>query len=352
MTSYALFQHLLFAFAIAVISAVATGLLVRHLRVIDVPNDRSSHSTPTPRGGGLAIVGGFLFGLALIRIYAYADPLEALAFMGFLAALLIVALVALYDDVCNGSVKVKFASQFLAIGVVMVTGSIANLKGIPALAWLGTAGGAALTFIWMLGLTNAYNFMDGLDGMAAGTAAVVSGFFCAISYQQGSPFIHVVALAICAASLGFLVFNRPPAKIFMGDVGSTFLGFSFAVLAILAAQHDPSRTSLLVMPLLLFHYLFDTVFTFCRRLLAGENVFQAHRSHLYQLLNRSGASHLQVSLLYAAMAAVQGLAAMHLAEAAPEQRLWFFLPFCLLYALYAAWIMRLARQHGLLQKAR
>jgi len=169
-------------------------------------------------------------------------------------------------------------------------------------------------------------------------------------------FIALLALAICAASCGFLLFNWPPAKIFMGDIGSTFLGFAFAVLALLLADttNNLSPAMLFVIPLLLLHFIFDTVFTFSRRLLARENVFQAHRSHLYQLLNRCGFSHRRVSLIYAGMATAQGLGALWMSSAPSvgagdtSCRIWIIVPFLLGHAAYAVWVVRRARRHALL----
>ena len=113
---------------------------------------------------------------------------------------------------------------------------------------------------------------------------------------------------MAASAAGFLLFNFPKARLFMGDVGSQFIGFAFAALAVIAAEIDASRTSFLVVPLLFFNFIFDTIFTLLRRALRGEDITQAHRTHLYQLLNRIGWSHVQVSLLHFLMTALQGSA--------------------------------------------
>jgi len=345
----ALFQHAAFAAVIAGFSAVFTALLVRHLRILDIPNERSSHSLPTPRGGGLAIVGGFLLGISLTYLVGDVAPIKTVYCAGFLSALLLIAAVSLYDDFRTRGVSIKLATQLIAIGIVMATGIVIDELHLP---WLGPTSLGWLTYpltlLWILGLTNAYNFMDGLDGIAASSAAIAGAFFSCIAFQQGSQFIYLASLALCAASSGFLFFNWPPAKIFMGDVGSTFLGFAFAVLAIMAARYDRSHTSLFVVPLLLFHFIFDTVFTFSRRFLRGDNVLQAHRTHLYQLLNRSGCSHRTVTLAYSAMAVAQGLGAIWMVNIPGNQRMLVFLPFLLLHMAYAICVIRLARRHGLL----
>lgn len=345
----AIFQHAAFVAVIAASSAVLTALLVRYLRILDVPNERSSHSIPTPRGGGLAIVVGFLLGISLIHLLGDVAPIRTAYFTGFLAALLLIAAVSLYDDFRTRGVSVKLMTQLIAIGIVMATGIVIDELHLP---WLGqtSLGWLAypLTLLWIFGLTNACNFMDGLDGMAAGSAAIACAFFSYIAYQQGSPFIYLASLALCAATSGFLIFNWPPAKIFMGDVGSTFLGFALAVMAIIAARYDRSHTSLFVVPLLLFHFIFDTTFTFSRRFLRGENVMQAHRTHLYQLLNRAGFSHRTVSLAYAGMGVAQGLGAIWMVNIPGSQRILVFLPFLLVQTIYAVSVVRMARRRGFL----
>jgi UDP-GlcNAc:undecaprenyl-phosphate GlcNAc-1-phosphate transferase len=133
----------------------------------------------------------------------------------------------------------------------------------------------------------------------------------------------------------------------MGDVGSQFLGFAFAAIAVIAAERDASPTSLLVMPLLFFHFIFDTVFTFLRRLRDGRSLTQAHRGHLYQALNRLGASHARVSWVHYAMGVAQGVAALVLIFLPADARMFVFVPFVLLEAFYAMRIMRRVRRAGI-----
>lgn len=329
-------------------SALATLLLARHLNNYDVPNQRSSHTRITPRGGGIAIVAAFLLGISLIHLIGDKTPIYTPYFLGFLAASFLIAVLALYDDFRRVSFRIKLAGYLLAILAAMLSGIVIDMIHMP---WLGLVQlgwwAYPLTLLWMLGLTNSYNFMDGLDGLAAGTALIVAVFMAFISYRQGSHFIYLASLTLAAASLGFLTFNWSPARIFMGDVGSTFLGFTFAVMAVIAARYDHAHTSLFVMPLLLFHFIFDTLFTFLRRLLAGEPVFTAHRSHLYQLLNRLGHTHKKVALIYAAMAISQGVAAIWMVNIPGADRLIIFLPFLLVYLIYAAWLLARAKKSGI-----
>mgnify|MGYP001558189185 CR=1 FL=1 len=205
-----------------------------------------------------------------------------------------------------------------------------------------------LVFFWIVGLTNAYNFMDGLDGLAGGVALVAAIFLCVIALHERSLFVYLTSYVLIASVAGFLVFNFPVARIFMGDVGSAFLGFSFAALAVIGAQVDFARLSFYVVPLLLFHFIFDTFFTFVRRLMNSEPVHEAHRTHLYQLLNRTGFSHVAVSLYHCGMTVVQGFGALVLVKLEPSERIYVFVPFFMYQALYAWWVLRRARAHGLL----
>ena len=134
----------------------------------------------------------------------------------------------------------------------------------------------------------------------------------------------------------------------MGDVGSTFLGLVFAVMAVIAARYDHSHTSLFVVPLLLFHFIFDTTFTFLRRLIGGEKVFMAHRTHLYQLLNRLGCSHGHVTSLYSALGISQGIAAIWMETIPGSDRLLVYAPFLLTYSAFAWLIIRKAKTRGLI----
>jgi UDP-N-acetylmuramyl pentapeptide phosphotransferase/UDP-N-acetylglucosamine-1-phosphate transferase len=147
-----------------------------------------------------------------------------------------------------------------------------------------------------VGLTNAYNFMDGIDGIAGGQAVVAGVGWAIVGLLMDLPFVFIFAGLLASTALGFLFHNWPPAKIFMGDVGSAFLGFSFACLAMAGASREPSLAIAGV--LLVWPFVFDTLFTFFRRLKNRENVFAAHRSHLYQRLVIAGYSHRTVTLIY------------------------------------------------------
>lgn len=344
MNSFFFIRHILFAVVIFGISAAITILLIRHLNVLDIPNERSSHTKATPRGGGVAIVLAFLFGISLIHLIGDKSPIYSSYFLGFLTASFVIAAISLYDDIKHCSFRIKLGGQLLAISIAMLSGIVidaANLPWVGEIQWGWWA--YPITLIWILGLTNAYNFIDGLDGIAAGTAVIAAIFLSLISFLQGSHFIYLAALTLGAAAFGFLIYNLPPARIFMGDIGSTFLGLVFAVMAVIAARYDHSHTSLFVVPLLLFHFIFDTTFTFLRRLLAGEHIFLAHRTHLYQLLHRLGYSHSKVTIIYSTLAVIQGVAALGMIELKGEVRMFTFVPFFIVYSSAAFWLIQKAK---------
>jgi len=344
----ALLSHFCFGLGLAALSLFITLFMARRIRIMDIPNNRSSHDRPVPKCGGIAIVVTFMAGIMAIYMFGDKTPISKGYFIGFVLSALAIAVVSFYDDIDYKSFTLKLGTQVIAACVVLAFGIVIDEIAFP---WAGMVHLGLWTypvsFFWIVGLTNAFNFMDGLDGMAGGVAVIVSFFFGMITLSQGSTFIYITSYAILAGSLGFLIFNFPPAKIFMGDVGSAFLGFIFATIAIIAARYDHSHTSFMVMPLLLFHFIFDTSFTFVRRLLRREYVWQAHRTHLYQLMNQLGYSHAAVSITYYLMCFLQGIGAMFMVRIVGDQRVFVFLPYLAMQTIFAIYIMRRARSAGL-----
>lgn len=265
----------------------------RHM--FDVPNQRSSHTKPIARGGGLVIVCLSLLGLFAVWLR---NPVWSWQkFAGFAVGSGLISGVSWVDDLKTLSNRIRFV--FHALGAILAIQCFGywNMASIPLLAglWLDYLG-VAVTFLWIVGLTNAYNFMDGIDGIASGQAVVAGLGWVIIGRMLNMPLVSVFGALLASTSLGFLFHNWPPARIFMGDVGSAFLGYSFACLAVIGAKNDPVIG--LGGVLILWPFVFDTVFTFCRRLKNREDVFSAHRSHLYQRLVISGLCHRTVTLLY------------------------------------------------------
>ena len=269
------------ALATAAFSAFFTWVLLVVLapqlrrRLLDQPNARSSHSLPTPRGGGVAFV---LVGSA------------AVAFLGGWLPVLCMplSLVGFLDDRHNLPAALRYGVQ-IATALVLLLISPWHLHSIGLLPWL-------LLLIAATAVINFTNFMDGLDGLVAGCMAVLFS----VAAFTGMPALWPMVGAL----LGFLLWNWSPAKVFMGDVGSTFLGAIFAGAVLQQASFQAALGLLLVATPLLA----DACLCVPRRLLAGQRVFQAHRLHLFQRLHQAGWSHTRVSSLFIGAAAVLALA--------------------------------------------
>lgn len=259
-------------------------------RLLDIPNERSSHSVPTPRGGGLAIAVTAVGGIILSAMLHWVDRNIAIALVG---GGVMIATVGWVDDHRSLSALTRFAVQFLSAGWAMYW-----LGGLPSLSLgsgtlhLGVVG-TVLGIIGIVWAINLYNFVDGIDGLAAGeaiTTGVIGGLILLAMGQTG---LATVSLIVAAANAGFLPLNWAPARLFMGDVGSGMLGYLFAVLAI--ASENSGAVPLLLWVLLLGAFVFDATVTLCRRIAHGHRWHHAHHSHAYQRMVQAGKSHAQVS---------------------------------------------------------
>ena len=309
MTFEALTQHLVFALGLALLSAAVVRAMIRW-PILDIPNGRSAHAVATPRGGGVGMVVAFLCGMLVLYGVADFARLAERQFLGVILAAMAIAAVALADDIRTLSARLRLAAQVGAALVAVGTGiTLSRLAlpylGVVELGWVG----ALLTVFWIVGCTNAVNFMDGLDGLVGGTLLIACIALAVIAQGEGGRFIYIAALILAAGFAGFLPFNLHPARIFMGDVGSQFAGFMLAVLAVAAARFDFTQLSFLIVPLLLFGLLFDAAFTLLRRGWMGDRVGAPHRTHLYQMAQRSGlgvrrvaAVHWGFALFHAALA--------------------------------------------------
>lgn len=279
---------------VVVFSLAMTALLRRYAlarSIIDIPNARSSHSLPTPRGGGVAIVVAFLLALPLL---AWGGLLDSAALFALFGAGLLVAVIGFMDDHGHIAARWRLLGHFCA-----AIWALAWLGGLPplqvfgftlAMGWLGHVL-AAFYLVWML---NLYNFMDGIDGIASVEAITACLGGCLLYLVGGADELIWAPLLLAGAVLGFLFWNFPPARIFMGDAGSGFLGMVLGVLTLLAAWQ--SSELLWGWLILLGVFVVDATFTLLRRLLRGEKVYEAHRSHAYQFASRRLRRHLPVTL--------------------------------------------------------
>lgn len=272
--------------------------------IIDIPNERSSHTVPTPRGGGIVIC---LVSILAVLIYTLFTGEEF--YWAYFTGAAIISLISLIDDIKTISPFLRILFHSAAAGLVIRQMGAVEIVRIPFYGplELGLLG-VVLTFLWIVWLVNAYNFMDGIDGIAA-TQAVTAGIgWSFIGFLSGAGTVGFYGAVLAAASFGFLLHNRQPAKIFMGDVGSAFLGYTFAVLPLFAIKTSKPSAFAATLPwvgvLLVWFFVFDSIYTFIKRLLRGAKVWQAHREHIYQKLIIAGLEHSFVTGLYGAASAV------------------------------------------------
>jgi Fuc2NAc and GlcNAc transferase len=319
---------------VAFLASAALSALVRRYALshalLDIPNERSSHSMPTPRGGGIAIAIVVLVGLGVLASLHLIGPRVAIAFVG---GGLLVAAVGWLDDHHEVRPSLRLVTHMAAAGwTVAWLGGMPHLTVSTGAAHLGV-GGTLLAMLGIVWLTNLYNFMDGIDGLAAAEAFVVASAGALLLAGRQPP-LALVALLVAAAAGGFLVWNWPPARLFMGDVGSGFLGYTFGGLA-LASENARALPALLWL-LLLGPFFIDATVTLLRRMARGERWYAAHRAHAYQRAVQAGWSHRQVTLVVAGVSA--GLAAACLAIVREHSSLLYLVALAAggLGALYAA----------------
>ncbi len=342
-----LLTHLLMVLPLVAFSALMVWAMIRW-PILDVPNARSAHNVVTPRGGGVGPVLAFILGI--IALYQIADlaRIAERQFIGVILAAIAIATVGLLDDIRNLSARLRLICQFAAALVVVVSGVTLTRISVPGLGpvELGVFG-TMLTIFWIMGCTNAVNFMDGLDGLVAGTIIIACAALAGIGAWLGGDFVYAAALFLLAGFLGFLPFNLHPARIFMGDVGSQFAGFMLAVLAIAAARFEHIQVSFLIVPLLLFGLLFDAGFTLLRRALMRQRVGAAHRTHLYQMAQRAGVPTRAVAATHWGFALFHALLAVVFLNVSADWKPLVGLPALAVQLGWAAFVFQRMRRAGL-----
>ena len=293
------------------------------MKVLDLPNERSLHQTPTPRIGGLAIMGSFFFGLLALGFGGvWPASQDSSLLMGWststwIAGLtLLLATMSLLDDLTGLPVAVRLGVQIaaacvLAVGArLMVSDIDVPLVGTVELGSFSLVG-SIVFLVWM---ANLYNFMDGMDGLAGGMTLLGGSVLALLAWQGHNEMILTASLLLAGAALGFLSHNFPPARIFMGDVGSVPIGFLFGSLILLGVRE---RLFTIWVPLILFSpFVVDATVTLIRRAFKGERIWDAHRTHYYQRLVLLGWGHRKTVLAEYGLMILCGLLAWayHLAQ--------------------------------------
>ncbi|MGQ0812569.1 MAG: MraY family glycosyltransferase [Nitrospiraceae bacterium] len=307
------------------------------LQLLDHPNERSLHHVPTPRSGGLAIIASVVIGLVVAAfVAALARPATVLLPKGLasgslwiIGSMVLVSVMSFLDDQIGLPSSLRFAVQAVAavivvggVGLTIPSISIPRVGTIP-LGWMA----APVSVVFLLWMTNLYNFMDGMDGFAGGMTTLGFGFLAYFGWKAEHPFMFLISTLVAMSALGFLVYNLPPARIFMGDVGSITLGFLGGTLILLGLRDGLFD---LWVPIVVFSpFILDATVTVLRRAWQGEKIWEAHRSHYYQRLVLNGWGHRKTVLVEYGLMALCGVVAMLYQEVDDSWRL----------ALLAVWIV-------------
>jgi UDP-GlcNAc:undecaprenyl-phosphate GlcNAc-1-phosphate transferase len=321
------------AFVLAgAVSVLATPAIVRlalRLRIVDDDgHDRRMHDMPKPRVGGIAVFFGFAFalfamlGIALGTPFALipaAEQFDAIhRLVGLLFGSLLILGVGIWDDAMQMRPRNKLLAQIVVASVSMLYGFVIpgmnnpfdhnpGTNWIDFPLWLGVP----LTLLWYVGMMNAINFLDGLDGLLTGVAAISSLFLFVISVVHGNPVVALVVVALAGAALGFLPYNFNPARIILGDAGSLFIGYVFATVSIIGASKTAIAISIVVPLLVLALPVLDTAAAIVRRARSGKRITEADRGHFHhQLIFRFGLNVRQAVLLLYAVCFVLGAVAL------------------------------------------
>lgn len=303
------FLTLIVCFAISIIITPLIKKFAFLIGATDRPNHRKVHQSIMPRLGGLAIFISFLIGLIILR------PVNEFS-LAILAGCLIIIITGLLDDLLELPARYKLIGQIASACTVVFGGDL-------QVVFINLPFGAQLQFgllsipftiLWIVGITNAINLIDGLDGLAAGVSSIALITISGIAFLQGNIYVATVGLIVIASTLGFLIYNFHPAKIFMGDTGALFLGYIISVLSLLGFK-NVTFISLIIPVIILAVPISDTFFAILRRIIHKKPLGAPDKQHLHHCMMRMGYSHRQTVLLIYAMSAFFGMVALIFSQA-------------------------------------
>ena len=308
-------------FVVALSSSLMLTPIVRRLAQrlgwVDVPKDgRRLHELPIPRVGGVAVFISVVFPLSLLLLVNNLVTASLTYYseqtIAVLASCTLVFLFGVFDDLVGVSPKWKFAAQAAAGTLLYFLGGQIHAINVPFFGEVGLATPAsfALTMVWVVGISNAFNLIDGLDGLASGASLFAALVMLVVSLFMGHTLAIVITLALAGALIGFLRYNLNPASIFLGDSGALFIGFLLAALSLLSAQKASTAVAVAI-PLMAFGLpVIDTGFTIARRLLSGKPLFEGDREHIHHKLLERGWSQRRVAFVLYGVCAVFGIVAL------------------------------------------
>lgn len=324
MTAILIAAALILAFGTALFTTPYVRRLALNVGMLDATGERRMHDQPKPRIGGIAVYLGFAFALfsalgflfnthQLNDIGKVHDVVQSI--IGLIFGGTLILMVGIWDDVMGLSPRMKLLAQFVVAGISMSYGFIIHYvnnpfhHGDPLFfpLWLSVV----VTLLWYVGMMNAINFIDGLDGLLSGLTAIAGMFLLVINLVHGHPEIALILAALVGGALGFLPFNYNPAKIILGDSGALFIGYVFATVSIIGASKTAFTISLLVPLIVLGLPILDTAATIVRRTRAGRKIYEADRGHFHhQLIFRFGLNVRQAVLLIYALCIALGVLAL------------------------------------------
>lgn len=336
-------------FAIALVSSYFITLLVEKLAIrvgaVDIPNERKIHVEPIPRLGGLAIYISFSLSLLISLLIGHVD-LSRLGseLWGILAGATFILVFGAIDDISELSAKVKLVGQTIAAIILFFLGSRIEFIGNPlgGLIYLGDLS-IFLTLFWVVGLTNTVNLIDGLDGLAAGVCSIALIILTVIAFETGRCELAFICLILTGSLLGFLKHNFNPARIFMGDSGSMFLGFMLAAVTVQGVMKSAIAIALLVPIVIMGVPILDTAFAIFRRFRKKQPLTQADDDHIHHRLLHRGFSQRQTVLIIYAWTAMLGGAALTLRFASNTIKLAVFFGLALLSFFFDRFVGLLER---------
>lgn len=286
---------------ILIVSLVLTPLIMKlsiKLGIVDKPDKRKVHKKLIPRMGGLAIIVSFFVGIIIFKLWDY-NYVYSLNLWLVLIGVLLIVILGMLDDKYMLSAKIKFSVQIIATLIVVIGGVEVNVLTLP-LFNIGEIDlgifSIPFTVLWILGITNAMNLIDGLDGLSSGISIISLSSILFISFMTGNQFIYLTSLVLIVSTLGFMKYNFYPAKVFMGDTGSLFLGFMIGMITVISYK-DVAVFSVLVPLFVLAVPIGDTILAILRRLINKKPIGEADKNHLHHCLMKIGLSHRSTVLL-------------------------------------------------------
>ena len=318
---------LVVAFLVALVATPVVKSLAFKMGAVDVPKDnRRMHDHPIPRMGGLAIYLGFL--LSVLIFLDLTQPMR-----GMLLGATIITVLGIVDDIYALGAKLKFVIQICAALVAVLSGNVIDTLSNPNvfssdlywdLGWLSIP----VTVLWIVAITNAVNLIDGLDGLACGVSTISSMTLLVIALVVSEGEIAILMATLAGGCIGFLPYNLNPAKIFMGDTGSTFLGFILAVVSVQGLFKFYTIISFAVPFLMLGLPIFDTCFAFIRRIAHGQSPMHADRSHVHHRLIDMGFNQKQAVAVLYIISGILGLSAVVLTTSGPVKAMLLMMALC------------------------